>query len=110
MKRKSKPSSLHINLNNDQYSFDIYNADGFESNKIYFKGTKIIPSFYLKSKEQRFRVDFKINKIDIIPINESHEMDTYIKINCSFISPQSSSWAVSKQYTSKPEKPPFNQM
>ncbi len=110
MKRKSKPTSLHINLNNEQYDFNLYDKDGVESDKIYFKGIKITPSFYLISKEKRFRVDFKNNKINIIPINEIHQTENYIKNNCSFISHQSICWAISKFYTSKPEKPPFNQM
>ena len=110
MKRISKPTSLHINLNNEQYEFNLYDKDGVESDKIYFKGTKIIPSFYLISKEKRFRVDFKNNKINIIPINEIHQTEKYIKNNCSFISPESICWAISKFYTSKPEKPPFDQM
>jgi len=110
LKRKSKPSSLHIILNNEQYSFNVYDKDGLESDKIYFKGYEITPSFYLKSQEQCFRVDFKSNKINILPINESHVMEIYIKNYCSFISPQSSCWAVAKYYTSRPEKPPFNEM
>ena len=110
LKRYSKPSSLHIILNNELYSFNVYNSEGLESDKIYFKGSKISPSFYLKIEEKSFRVDFKTSKINIIPINEIHNMETYIKNNCSFISSQSSCWAVSKFYTSRPEKPPFNDM
>ena len=110
MKRRSKPSSLHINLNNEQYNFNVYDKDGVESDKIYFKGSKITPSFYLKINFQSFRVDFKPDKINIIKINENQMMEVYIKNYCSFISPQSSCWAVSKYYTSRPEKPPFNEM
>jgi len=109
-KRKSKPSSLHIIINNEQYNFNIYDKDGIESDKIYFKGSEITPSFYLKYQEQSFRIDFKTDKINILPINESHVMEMYIKNYCSFISPQSSCWAVTKYYTSIPEKPPFNDM
>jgi len=110
LKRKSKPSSLHIILNNEQYNFNIYDKEGEESDKIYFKGSKIAPNFYLKTDDQSFRVDFRTDKINIIQINESHVMEAYIKNFCSFISPQSSCWAISKYYTSRPEKPPFNEM
>ncbi len=89
MKRKSKPSSLHIILNNEQYNFNVYDKDGMESDKIYFKGSEITPSFYLKTPEQGFRVDFKTDKINILPINKNHEMETYIKNYCSFSSPKS---------------------
>ena len=93
IKRKSEPSILHINLNNELYSFNIYDKNGMESDKIYFKGSEITPSFYLKSKKQSFRVDFKTDKIDIVQINENHVIDVYIKNFCSFISPHSSCWA-----------------
>jgi len=110
LKRKSRPSSLHIILNNEQYNFNIYDKNGVESDKIYFKGSEIIPIFYLKTPKQSFRVDFKNDKINFLPINKNHEMETYIKNYCSFSSSQSSCWAVTKYYTSRPEKPPFNEM
>jgi hypothetical protein len=110
LKRKSTPTSLHIILNNEQFNFKIYDEDGLDSDKVYFKGAKIIPSFFLKTSKQNFRIDFKSNKIEIIEIKENFEQEPYLKNFCSFISPKSECWAVSKYYTSRPEKPPFNEM
>lgn len=101
---------MYIILNGEHYSFDIYDKEGIESDKVYFKGSKIYPCFYLKSDEKSFRIDFKIDKINILQINENHNMQKYIKDFCNFNSLNSSCWAVSKYHTSRPEKPPFNTM
>ena len=108
--RESTPSSLHIILNGEDHHWDVYDENGRESQKVYFKGYKSTPSFYLKSGENRFRVDCDADDIKVLPITETHKMDTYLEDNCYCVSSQASCWAVALYYTSRPEKPPFDEM
>ena len=108
--RQSTPSSLHIILNGEDHHWDIYDENRIESHKVYFEGYKSTPSFYLKSGEDRFRIDFDIDKIIVLQITENHRMDTYLETKCHCISSKASCWAVSLYYTSRPEKTPFNEM
>ena len=109
-RRKSKPSILYIVLNKEEYCFDVYDENGIESQIIYFKGDDVTPSFYLKSENNFFRIDFENNDINIIPITEKHQMKSFINDNCSCFSSSSSCWSVTKYFTSRPEKPPFDEM
>lgn len=54
IKRKSTSSSLHIIINGKEYNFDIYDKNGIEAHRIYFKGYKILPSFYLIFGKKKF--------------------------------------------------------
>ena len=74
------------------------------------EGYKSTPSFYLKSGQNCFRVDCDVDDIKVLPITETHEMDTYMKDKCCCISSQASCWAKALYYTSRPDKPPFNMM
>jgi len=107
---KSDQTSLYIILNNERYSFDIYDKKGNELHNIFLKGEKITPSFYIKSEWKCFRVDCKDNDIKVVQINEEHNIDDYLKNNCSFISHQTTIWAVNIFYTKTPDKPPFDTM
>jgi len=108
--RESTPSSLHIILNGEGHHWDVYDENGQESQKVYFKGYKIKPSFYLKSGDNIFRVECKVDGVVVRPITEDHKMDTYLEGNCHCVSSQASCWAVALYYTSRPEKPPFDDM
>ncbi len=110
IKRKSISSSLHIVLNGKEYNFDIYDINGIEAHRVYFKGYKITPSFYLIYGKKSFKVVFKLNEIKILPITKAHEMKNYIENNCSISSLNASCWAVAVYYTSRPEKVPFDEM
>ena len=110
IKRKSISSSLHIILNRKEYNFEIYDINGTEANRIYLKGYKILPSFYLIFGKKSFRVDCKLNEIIILPITEVHEMKNYLEENCNISSLNALCWAVAVYYTSRPEKPPFDEM
>ena len=106
----STPSSLHIILNGEDHHWDVYDENGQEAHKIYFEGYKSTPSFYLKSGQNRFRIDCNVDDIKVIPITETHTLDTYLKDNCYCISSQASCYAKTIYYTSRPDKPPFNEM
>ena len=108
--RESVPSSLHIILNNEYHHWDIYDKNGIEAHEIYFEGFKSNPNFYLKSGENRYRIEFNNNEIKIIPISEDYIQDSYIKENCFCNSSQASCWAKAVYYTSRPDKPPFDEM
>ena len=110
IKRESLPSNLHIILNGEKHHWDIYDTSGREAHKIYFKGNKCIPSFYLRSGEKCYRVDCANDKIHVCPINETHTMDDYMNENCNCISSEAYCWATAIYYTSRPEKSPFNEM
>jgi hypothetical protein len=106
----STPSSLHIILNGEEHHWDVYDVSGHEVHKVYFEGYKSTPRFYLKRGENCCRVDCDYDDIKVVPITETHRMDTYMKTHCSCISSQASCWAVALYYTNELEKPPFNEM
>ena len=108
LKRKSIPSSLHIILNNEHHHWDIYDKEGKETHKIYFKGEKSYPSFYLKCRENCYRIDCNNEGIKAIFISEAHTLNNYIKEKCYCNSSKASCWAKSVYHTSRPDKPPFN--
>lgn len=106
--QESTPSSLHIILNGEEHHWDIYDKSGRDKHKVYFKGYKSCPSFYLKSGQNCFRIDCDYDDIKLIPVTEMHKMDTYIKENCSCNSSQASCWAIAIYHTREPDKPPFD--
>ena len=108
--RLSTHSSIHIILNDEEYCWDIYDQSGREAHIIYFKGYKIKPCFYLKSKTASYAVKFDNNKIQINQITENLTMDDYIKKYCSFESQKVSCWANAIYYSKRPDKPPFDNM
>ncbi len=108
--RVSTPSSLHLILNGEEHHFDIYDKSGRETHEVYFKGYKSNPSFYLKFKENSFKIDCGHNDIKSIPITETHKLATYIKDNCSSKSPEASCWAVAVYFTKRRDKSPFDEM
>lgn len=110
LKRKSNPSSLHIILNDEHYHWDLYDKDGKENHKIYFKGEKSFPSFYLKSGDDCYRIDCYNDGIKVITITGDHILDKYLKENCFCNSTQASCWAKSVYFTSRPDKKPFDKM
>lgn len=108
--RLSNPSSIHIILNDEYYHWDIYDENGIEAHEIYFEGSEITPSFYLKSGNECYRIDFKNNEIKVISINKVHKPKDYIKENCKNNSLCAFCWAKAIYYTSRSDKPPFNEM
>lgn len=110
LNRLSTPSSLHIILNGEDHHWDVYDENGHEAHRIYFEGYKSTPSFYLKSGQNRFRIDCNVDDIKVIQITEIHTLDTYLKDNCYCISSKASCYAKAVYYTSRPDKPPFNEM
>jgi hypothetical protein len=106
----SAPASLHIILNDEDHHWDIYDNTERDTNKIYFKGYKCTPSFYLKSGDSCFRIDCNYDGFEFLPIEESHSMDGYLKDFCHCKSLKASCWAIAIYYTSRREKPPFCEM
>ena len=106
----STPSSLHIILNGEEHHWDVYDESGRDIHKVYFEGYQSTPSFYLKSGEHPFRIDCDVDDIKVLPITETHKIDTYLRDNCACISPQASCWAKAIYSTSRPDKPPFDEM
>lgn len=110
LKRKSDPSSLHVIVNDEYHNWDIYDKEGKETYKIYFKGKNISPSFYLKSGVNCYQIKCDKDGIKVIQISENHSLDNYVKEKCYYNSSQVSCWAKSVYYTSRPDKPPFDKM
>ena len=100
--QSSSPSSVHIVLNGEEHHWDIYDKSGRDVHKVYFKGYRSTPSFYLKSGQNCFRVDCNYDDIKVLPIAETHKMDTYIKKNCNLNSSQASCWAIAIYSTISP--------
>jgi len=108
--RASVPSSLHFILNGEEHCFELYDKSGREAHEVYFEGHSCMPSFYLKTGENSFRVDCIKNGIKSIQITETHDLETYVKDNCSWKSSDASCWAVAVYYTKRRDKSPFNEM
>jgi len=108
--RKSQPSSLHIILNDEYHHWDVYDEDGKEAHKIYFKGENCCPRFYLKCKDKSYKIDCEMNKIKVTQIKDKHTLEEYVKNNCICNPPKASCWAKNVFYTSRPDKPPFDIM
>jgi len=108
--RVSTPTSLHIILNDEKYHLDVYDKQGNEAHKIFLKGGNITPSFYIKSERNCYRVDCKHKDIKAVKITEKHNIEDYLKNNCSCNSAQAVLWAVNIFYTKTPDKPPFDTM
>lgn len=108
--QQSAPSSLHIIVNGEDHHWDIYDKFERDTHKVYFKGHKSTPSFYLKSGEDCFRVDCNNDGFKVLPIKENHKMDSYLKDYCNCNSLQTSVWAIAIYSTSMGEKPPFSEM
>jgi len=106
----STPSSLHIILNGNEHHWDIYDESSRDVHTVYFKGHKTTPSFYLKLGQDCFRIDCDHNDIKVLPITETHKIDTYLKDNCYCNSSKASCWAIAIYSTREPEKPPFDEM
>ncbi len=108
--QSSAPSSLHIILNGEEHHWDVYDESEQDAHKVYFEGYKSTPSFYLKSGQNCFEIKCNYDDIKVLPITETHKMDTYIKDNCYCISSQASCWAIAIYSTRGPDKPPFDMM
>ena len=108
--RVSIPSSLHLILNDEYHHWDVYDENGIEAHEIYFEGFESTPSFYLKSGDNCYRIDCGNDDIKVIPITESHTPERYIKEKCYCNSSRASCWAKAVYYTSRPDKPPFDEM
>ena len=108
--RLSIPSSLHIILNDVLHQWDIYYKNGREAHEVYFKGNNCTPCFYLKSGENSYRINCDKKGIKILPVTKVHTIDEFIKKNCNCVSSKASCWAKDVYYTSRPDKPPFDEM
>ena len=108
--QSSAPSSLHIILNGEEHHWDIYDESEQDAHKVYFEGYKSTPSFYLKSGQNCFEIKCNYDDIKVLPITETHKMDTYLKNNCYCISSQASCWAIAIYSTRGPDKSPFDMM
>jgi hypothetical protein len=107
--RVSIHSTIHFKMNNESYEWDVFNKDGIESHEIFFEGYDCNPSFYLIS-DNNYRIDFKDNDIKIVLIKNKHNLKEYIEKYCNCNSKQSYCWAKSLYHTSRPDKPPFDEM
>ncbi|KYK25117.1 hypothetical protein AYK24_05270 [Thermoplasmatales archaeon SG8-52-4] len=105
----SQPSRLHLYLNDEYFSWDIYGEDGQIKHIIYFEGFDCIPIFYLNSKKNNFKIKFDVNSIKVIPIEKTMDQKNFKKkSNC--LSSKASCWAKDVYYTSRPDKSPFDEM
>ena len=108
--QKSDAKKIIIMINGEKRQFDIYDENGRESLRIYLKGKKIEPNFYLLDNKVNYKILCLKNGIDIkkIPLAEINK-DKLIKFsNC--ISRDISCWAVNIYMTSRKEKQPFCNM
>jgi len=110
MVKKYIQTNLRLILNDESYNFEIYDKNGIESHEIYFEGVKCNPSFCLISEEKIYRIDLNHNGIKIISLSGINNIEDYLKEKCNIKSINSSCWAKAIYYTSRPDKPPFDEM
>lgn len=106
-KKNSIKSTIYIMINNEEYSWEIYDKFGNDVNKIYLKGYKIEPCFYLEIGDIRYSIHFFYDKIDIKKIIKNHDKKMYINKNCNCKSIDVECWAIAIYFTSRKEKEPF---
>ena len=105
--QKSTQKKLFIMINCNDHQWDIYDQNGRDSHKIYLKGHKIKPCFYLLDGDESFRILCNIDKINIYKNSGEHNIQFFLKDNCNCISSKVSCWAVAIYMTSRKEKSPF---
>jgi hypothetical protein len=105
---KSNSSSLHFILNNEEHHWDIYDKNGNNVHIVYLQGSNIEPSFYLKSKNRIFIIQFRKDEIKIMKISKNHDMKGYINNNCNICSPKANCWAIAIYHTRESEKFPYD--
>ncbi|KYK23591.1 hypothetical protein AYK21_02340 [Thermoplasmatales archaeon SG8-52-2] len=108
--RKYLQTNLRFVLNDEIYNFEIYDKNGIESHDFYFEAVKCNPSFCLISEEKKYKIDFNQSGIKIKSLNELNKLEDFLKQKCNNISVNSSCWAKAVYYTSRPDKPPFDEM
>jgi hypothetical protein len=108
--RKYKHSNLRFILNNESYNFEIYDKNGIESREIYFEGVNCKPCFCLFSDDKKYRIDFNKEGIKINSLIKTIKLKDYLEKKCKIKSINSSCWAKAVYYTSRPDKPPFDEM
>lgn len=109
LKPLSVPTILHICLNNEHYSWEIYDSNGKEKHKIYFEGHDCNPIFFLNIGKNNFKFKFNLNSIDFIKIKKPFKLE-FLRRNYNCISPKANCWAKDVFYTSRPDKYPFDEM
>lgn len=77
--QQSIPTTLYINVNDTEHQWDIYDKSGREKHNIYFEGYRIEPSFYLRSRDNCYRIDCNYKSINVHPIDKKHKMNIYLK-------------------------------
>lgn len=105
--QKSAHTIIHFMLNDEQYTWDIYDKNGRNSHKIYFKGLDIEPCFYIKIEVEEYKIHFYNKDIEIKKILKKENIIDYLIKNCNCISSNVSIWAVAIYMTSRKEKIPF---
>lgn len=105
----SVPTILHFYLNDEYYTWDIYDQDGKEKHIIYFEGLDCKPFFYLNSGKYNVKVKCDEKSIKVITNDKPYNLEL-LKKKCNCISSKSSCWAKNVYYTSRPDKPPFDEM
>jgi hypothetical protein len=105
--KKSIPTNFLIKINGDNYNFDIFDKNGRELYKIYLKGKKIIPHFYLING--RFIYEIICDNDRIISLKKHNDKSNFNNI-INNISENISCWAVNIYKTSRKEKKPFCDM
>lgn len=108
--QKSIKKQIYIMLNNEKHQWYIYDEEGNYSHKIYLKGKKIEPCFYLLDDKNKYHIKCKYDKIILVKMINNHNINNFLKKNCNCISTDISCWAISLYNTSRIEKKPFSIM
>jgi len=109
LKPLSVQTELHFYLNNEYFSWEIYDNEGKEKHIIYFEGFDCNPIFFLNTGTNGFKVKFDLNSIDFINIKKPFNQE-FLKRKFNCISSKANCWAKDVFYTSRPDRYPFDEM
>jgi hypothetical protein len=105
--QKSSPKKLFITINSEKYQWDIFDKNGIGLHKIYLKGKKIEPCFYMIDDKNLIKIFCKKNDINIKKLSEEYKNKIINNDGNNCISSDVDCWGVNIYMTSRAEKSPF---
>jgi hypothetical protein len=107
LNQKSTQKKIIIKINGEKHQWDIYDKNGRESHKIYLKGQKIEPCFYLINTTNSYRIVCNKKDINIKKLSKENKNKVLQKNIFDCISQDVECWGVKIYMTSRAEKSPF---
>jgi hypothetical protein len=105
--QKSSPKKLFITINGEKHQWEIFDENGRGSHRVYLKGKKIQPRFYMIDDNNIIKIFCKKNDININKLSEELKNTIPDNYGNNCISSDVYCWGVNIYKTSRAEKSPF---